>query len=101
MASNSFSVNVPKMIQAEQQLRDLNRRFNTETTHLRDAEAALNRSWDGEANDVFHNEFINKSAKSMDEFKSLVDKFCEALHDIHKNYDSAERVNQIVAKLDQ
>ena len=95
--SNAYKVNSAQLVSRESQLRSLNNQFRTEVNNLKTAESSLNTSWDGDANDAFHTAFIN-DANQMENFYNLVVKYCDALHQIHQNYDKAEAVNTGTAK---
>ncbi len=77
-------------------LRQLNNSFKTQITQLEGAESRLNSMWDGEANDAFHKAFMHDK-QAMQEFKKAIDKYVEALNDIARKYEDAERKNTSTA----
>jgi len=90
-------VNTTQLVSRESQLKSLNNQLRSEINNLKTTEAHLNTSWDGDANDAFHNAFIN-DVNQMENFYNLIIKYCDALHQIHRNYDKTEAINTNTAK---
>ena len=74
----------------------LNEQFKTQVTELESSEATLNGQWDGAANEAFHKAFMYDK-NYMDQFYSLILKYCDALEQIATKYDQAEAANENTA----
>lgn len=80
-----------------QSLRDQNTGFNNQVNQLTNEENTLNAQWEGDANDAFHKTFT-ESAESMNRFYQEIEKFCQTLEEICRNYDAAEETNAGLAR---
>ena len=60
------------------ELRSLNGQFKTQTGTLESLEATLRSSWQGQANDAFHNAFLNDKAQ-LENFYQTIEKYCQAI----------------------
>ncbi len=73
-------------------LRELNSSFKSQVANLESSEGTLKSQWQGEANNAFHNAFMNDKAY-MDKFAAEIDRYCETLETIAAKYDAAEATN--------
>lgn len=71
------------------QLTQYNAQLQAKIDDLCQLEANANKAWDGEANDEFHNVFMQDKAL-FDEFHSTINQYIEALKQILQNYENAE-----------
>lgn len=73
-------------------LRGLNGNFKSAVGRLESQEGTLASMWEGEAKNAFHNAFLSDKGQ-MDKFYELIEKYCQALEEIAKNYEQAEIQN--------
>lgn len=94
MASSSTLIRVTasQIRSTASQLRDYNVNFNNQVEKLQESETSLNSMWDGQANDAFHAAF-NSDKEYMTKFYQLINKYCDALEQIAKEYETAENIN--------
>lgn len=93
----AFTVTASQLRTSASQLRALNGQFKSQVGSLESQEAALAAMWEGEAKNAFHNAF-NRDRRQMDNFYKLIDQYCQALENIAKKYELAERQNVSTAK---
>jgi|InofroStandDraft_1065614.scaffolds.fasta_scaffold35817_3 WXG100 family type VII secretion target len=78
-------------------LRDYNQNFSVQVQKLQDSEGSLNSMWEGQAKEAFHIAFTSDK-EYMEQFHTLVTKYCEALDNIAIEYENAEKLNTETAK---
>ena len=89
-------VTASQLKNAANELRALNGQFKTQTGTLESLEASLRTSWQGQANDAFHNAFMNDKAQ-LENFYETIEKYCQAIETIAQKYEQAEAMNSNTA----
>lgn len=79
------------------QLTQYNAQLQTKIDELCQLETKANNAWDGEANDEFHNVFMQDKTL-FDEFHSTINQYIEALKKILQNYEETERKSMEIAR---
>ena len=74
------------------ELQGLNGRFQAEIENLMNCQSNLNTMWEGEAKETFNQAFM-KDKVNMDNFKSAIDQYIQALMVIASRYEEAEKRN--------
>ncbi len=77
-------------------LSNLNVQFQSQVNQLRNLEASLNSSWDGDARRAFHNAFESDMVQ-MDNFYKAINTYVSALMNAAARYEEAERNNVDIA----
>ena len=95
--ANRIEVTSATLRQRADQLEQLNTNYKGKVVSLNDKEIQLNGQWDGEANTVFHNEFIRNKA-CLDKFAQIVDTYTAAMRSAAAKYDAAEAQAAGIAK---
>lgn len=78
------------------ELQGLNSKFQNEIENLMSCQSNLNTMWEGEAKEAFNSAFI-KDKGNMDNFKTAIDQYIQALLTIAARYEEAEKRNVSVA----
>jgi len=86
-----------ELISKANQLQQLNQRFFASVHQLESLEGALNRMWDGEANDSFHRAFQSDKVQ-MTNFYNAIQQYVQKLKEIAARYQQAEAINTDTAK---
>ena len=94
---SGFLVTSSELRRKAEELRTINGQFKNSVTKLVNTEESLNSMWDGPANEMFHNAFMSDKGQ-MDEFASMIEKYCAALERIAAKYEEKERINIELAK---
>lgn len=74
------------------ELRSLNGQFKSQVGNLESQEANLATMWEGEAKNAFHTAF-NSDKEQMNNFYTLIEKYCQSLETIAQKYEQAEAQN--------
>lgn len=74
------------------ELQGLNSRFQAEIENLVNQQNNLNSMWEGEAKEAF-NQAFTRDKGNMDNFKSAIDAYIQALNSIALSYEEAEKRN--------
>lgn len=82
--------------EAADQLRQLNERLRNQINELAQQENALNGAWQGEANDVFHREFLNDKVQ-FENFFALINDYIRTLQTAATEYENKEKLNTNIA----
>lgn len=91
-----FLVTPTELRTAASTLREYNSNFKTQVANLEGSEGTLRSQWSGSANDAFHTAFMNDKA-FMDKFAVEIEKYCQTLETIAKNYEDTENANVDIA----
>lgn len=91
-----FQVTSSELKQKAEELSNLNQRFMNEVEGLVNSQASLKSSWEGEANEAFNSEFLRNKVQ-LDNFKSAVAQYVDALMVISAKYEEAEARNLSLA----
>lgn len=78
------------------ELKSLNSRFQTEIENLVSCQNNLNTMWEGEAKEAFNSAF-SRDKGNLENFKSAIDQYVQALLVIASRYEEAEKKNLSVA----
>lgn len=78
------------------ELKSLNSRFQTEIENLVSCQNNLNTMWEGEAKEAFNSAF-SRDKGILENFKSAIDQYVQALLVIASRYEEAEKKNLSVA----
>lgn len=81
----------------KEKLEQDNAKFNSEIKKLESIEKQLMGVWKGDAADAFNATYTKDSA-CFEKFHSLVQKYTQALEQIVKAYEKAEKTNVQIAK---
>lgn len=74
------------------ELSGLNTRFQAEVENLLNCQSNLSTMWEGEAKEAFNQAFMRDKG-NMDNFKSAIDSYIQALLVIAAKYEEAEKRN--------
>lgn len=95
--STAFKVTPSVLTSQANEVNNLNGQFKTAVAQLVSSEQSLKSMWEGEANVIFHNEFMKDKAK-MDEFYKLITQYVEKLNTIATRYKQTEETNAEIAR---
>ncbi len=93
---NQLTVTTTTLKAKAEELRALNSKFKSEVANLESQEATLNGMWEGEAKDVFHQNF-SKDVIQMNNFYNAIEKYVQVLNNIAVEYERAEQNNVNIA----
>lgn len=93
----AFQVTSSELKAKAAELREMNSQFKTQVGNLETQEGALAGMWEGEAQKIFHNQFLTDKTQ-MDAFSNLIEQYCAALDTIAAKYDMAESLNVATAQ---
>ncbi len=95
--ANQITVNTKEVSNKATELKKFNSDLKKRIEELRTQEQALNKMWDGDANDAFHAAFT-KDVTQMNNFYNAIEKYVSNLNEIVKKYEAAESKNLQTAK---
>lgn len=94
--ANVITVTTSQVEAKASELKKLNENFKKQVDELITEENALNKMWDGEANDAFHASF-NKDITQMNNFYNAISNYVTKLNEIVAAYNKAESTNTSTA----
>lgn len=94
--ANVITVTTSTVEAKASELKKLNENFKKQVDELKTEENALNKMWDGEANDAFHASF-NKDVTQMNNFYNAISNYVTKLNEIVAAYNKAETANMNTA----
>ena len=92
-----FIVTAAEVKKAMNELKKANADLKKQIDDLQSKEQALASQWEGDAQKAFRAEF-NKDKSKMENFYKEIEKYCSALDNIAKQYETTESKNVEIAK---
>ncbi len=80
----------------QNELKGLNRKFNSKLSKMDSTERELTAMWEGDASKAFHQSYTTDTQK-MEELYKAVEQYCQALDTIIKQYEKTETKNISIA----
>lgn len=96
MASTEIQVTTATLKAKQSELKNLNKKFNTQLDKMDTTEKELTSMWEGDASKTFHKSYTTDT-KKMQQLYKAVEQYCTALTTIINQYEKSESKNVSIA----